>query len=202
MAKIDSIERLTELIPDPSAIAAAKVLDHLDDQALAFIARSPFLIMATDNGEGLDLSPKGDDPGFVHVLDDKTLLVPERNGNQLKMGLRNVLANGRIGLMFFRPATGDVLRVVGRAELFDDADMCERLTSHGKPAILAIRVSVDRAFFHCPRAILRAQLWKPESWDAPLPVKMGKIYAAALARPEIEAYIDTIGDERNEELWI
>ncbi len=202
MARIELIERLIELIPDPSAIAAAKVLDRLDEQALAFIARSPFLIMATDGGDGLDLSPKGDDPGFVHVLDDKTLLVPERNGNQLKMGLRNILANGRIGLLFFRPATGDVLRVVGKAELFDDADLCERLTSHGKPAILAIRVEIERAFFHCPRAILRSQLWKPESWDAPSPVKMGKIYAAALKRPEIEEYIDTIGDERNEELWI
>jgi len=202
MARIESIERLTELIPDPSAIAAAKVLDHLDDQALAFIARSPFLIMATENTTGIDLSPKGDDPGFVHVLDDRTLLVPERNGNQLKMGLRNILANGRIGLMFFRPATGDVLRVIGQAELYDDADMCERLTSHGKPAILAIRVTMTRAFFHCARAILRAQLWKPESWDAPSPVKMGRIYAAALARPEIEDYIDKIGDERNEELWI
>lgn len=202
MARIDSIARLTELIPDPSAIAAAKVLDHLDEQALAFIARSPFLIMATDGGDGLDLSPKGDDPGFVHVLGNKTLLVPERNGNQLKMGLRNILANGRIGLLFFRPATGDVLRVVGQAELFDDAGLCERLTSHGKPAILAIRVAITRAFFHCPRAILRAQLWKPESWDAPSPVKMGKIYAAALARPEIEDYIDTVGEERNQELWI
>jgi PPOX class probable FMN-dependent enzyme len=202
VARIETIERLTELIPDPSAIAGAKVLDHLDEQALAFIARSPFLVMATENETGLDLSPKGDDPGFVHVLDNKTLLVPERNGNQLKMGLRNILANGRIGLMFFRPATGDVLRVVGRAELFDDADLCERLTSHGKPAILAIKVAIDRAFFHCPRAILRAQLWKPESWDAAEPVRMGRIYAAALARPEIEEYIDTIGDERNDELWI
>ena len=202
MAKIDSIALLTELIPDPSAIAAAKVLDHLDDQALEFIARSPFLIMATENETGIDLSPKGDDPGFVHVPDSKTLLVPERNGNQLKMGLRNLLTNGRIGLMFFRPATGDVLRAVGRAELFDDADLCERLTSHGKPAILAIRVTIESVFFHCPRAILRAQLWKPESWDAASPVKMGRIYAAALARPEIEEYIDTIGDERNEELWI
>lgn len=202
MARIESIERLTELIPDPSAIAAAKVLDRLDDQALEFIARSPFLIMATESESGLDLSPKGDDPGFVHVLGDRTLLVPERNGNQLKMGLRNILANGRIGLLFFRPATGDVLRVAGRAQLFDDAELCARLTSHGKPAILAIRVEIDRAFFHCPRAILRAQLWKPESWDAPAPVRMGKIYAKALKRPEIEEYIDTVGEERNQELWI
>ena len=79
MAQIKTIERLTEIIPDPSAIAAAKVLDRLDDQALEFIARSPFLIMATENAAGLDLSPKGDDPGFVHVLDDKCLLLPERH---------------------------------------------------------------------------------------------------------------------------
>ena len=201
MSQITSIDRLIELIPDPSAIAAAKVLDHLDDQALAFIARSPFLIVASEGEAGLDLSPKGDDPGFVHALDDKTLIVPERNGNQLKMGLRNILDNGRIGLMFFRPATGDVLRVVGRATLFDDIDLCERLSSHDKPALLAIKVAVERAFFHCPRAILRAQLWKPESWDAPSPVKMGKIYAEALGRPEIAQYVDDIGAQRSEELW-
>ena len=201
MPRITSLERLIEIIPDPSAIAAAKVLDHLDDQALAFIARSPFLIVATESDAGIDLSPKGDDRGFVHALDDKTLMIPERNGNQLKMGLRNILANGRIGLIFFCPATGDALRIVGRAELFDDADICQRLSSHGKPALLAIRVAIERAFFHCPRAILRAQLWKPESWDAPSPVKMGKIYARALARPEIEQYVDDIGNQRNEELY-
>ncbi len=202
MARIESIERLTELIPDPSAIAAAKVLDHLDDQAIAYIERSPFLIMATENETGLDLSPKGDDPGFVHVLGDKTLLVPERNGNQLKMGLRNILANGRIGLMFFRPATGDVLRVVGRAQLFDDADLCERLTSHGKPAILAIRVEIDKAFFHCPRAILRVAIVEAGKLGRARAGQDGQDLCKALTRPEIEEYIDTVGDERNEELWI
>lgn len=201
MAKIDTTARLTELIPDPSPIAAAKILDHLDEQAQHFIARSPFLILGTESGAGMDLSPKGDDPGFVHVIDERTLLVPERNGNQLKMSLRNILANGRIGLIFFRPATGDILRVLGRAELFDDADLCERLTSHGKPAILAIRVAIERAFFHCPRAILRAQLWKPESWDAPSPVSMGRVIGKAVGKPEIAGAIDTISDQRNEDLW-
>lgn len=201
MGQITTIERLTEIISDPSSTAAAKILDHLDDQALEFVARSPFVVVATESVTGLDLSPKGDDPGFIHVLDNRTLLLPERNGNQLKMGLRNILANGRVGLMFFRPATGDVLRIVGQATLHDDSDLCERLTSHGKPALLAIRVAIDRAFFHCPRAILRAQLWKPESWDAPKPVKMGKIYAQALERPDIASWIDEIGEQRNEELW-
>lgn len=202
MAKIASLDRLVEIIPDPSPVASAKVLDHLDEQALEFMARSPFIVMATDGEAGLDLSPKGDDPGFVHVLDDRTLLVPERNGNQLKMGLRNILANGRIGLMFFRPATGDVLRVCGRAELFDDADLCERLSSHGKPAVVAIRVAIDRAFFHCPRAILRAQLWKRESWDEPSPVSMGKIIGKALGKPDMRETIDAISEERNAELWL
>ncbi len=201
VANVTTTERLSEIIPDPSEIAAAKVLDHLDDQALTFIERSPFLIMATDGDAGLDLSPKGDDPGFVHIIDDKTLLFPERNGNQLKMGLRNIIANGRIGLIFIRPGTGDMLRVMGKASIHDDADLCAQMTSHGKPALLVIRVAIERTFFHCPRAILRSQLWKPESWDAPSPVKMGKIYARALARPEMETVIDEIGNHRNEELW-
>ncbi len=201
MTQITTLNRLIEIIPDPSAMAAAKVLDHLDDQALEFIARSPFLVMATESDEGLDLSPKGDDPGFVHVLDDKTLLYPERNGNQLKMGLKNILGNGRIGLMFFRPNTGDILRVIGRAELYDDKDLCAQLAHGDKPALLVIKIHIERTFFHCPRAILRSKLWKTESWDAPSPVKMGKIYAKALARPEVEAYVDGISDQMNEKLY-
>ena len=161
MARINSVERLVELIPEPSPVASAKLLDRLDEQATEFIRRSPFLLLATDGEAGLDVSPKGDDPGFVEIVDARTLLIPERPGNQLKMGLRNILANGRIGLIFLCPATGDAVRVSGRASLHDDLDLCARLSSHGKDAILVIRVEIERAFFHCPRAILRAQLWQP-----------------------------------------
>lgn len=202
MARIQSFERLVELIPEPSPVASAKLLDHLDEQASAFIARSPFLLLATESETGLDISPKGDDPGFVEIVHSRCLLIPERSGNQLKMGLRNILANGRIGLMFLCPPTGDALRVSGRAALHDDRDICERLSAHGKSAILAIRVEIERAFFHCPRAILRAGLWKPETWGAPMRISMGKIIGDALNKPEIAGRIDEISDQRNEELWI
>ena len=202
MAQIQTIERLTELIPDPSPVASAKLLDRLDEQASAFIARSPFLLLATESDAGLEISLKGDDPGFVEIVDPRCLLIPERPGNQLKMGLRNILANGRIGLLFLCPATGDALRVTGRATLHDDPALCERLTSHGKAAILVIRVEIERAFFHCPRAILRAGLWRPESWGASMRISMGKIIGQAMGKPEIAGKIDEISDRRNEHLWV
>jgi PPOX class probable FMN-dependent enzyme len=202
MARIETFERLLELIPEPSPVASAKLLDHLDDQAQAFIARSPFVLMATESATGLEISPKGDDPGFVEIVHPNCVLIPERPGNQLKMGLRNILANGRIGLMFLCPATGDALRITGRATLLDDPEICDRLASHGKSAILAVRVEIDRAFFHCPRAILRAGLWKPETWGRPIRVSMGKVIGAALGKPEIADTIDAISDQRTDELWI
>lgn len=129
MAQIETRERLVELIPEPSPVASAKLLDRLDEQAQTFIARSPFLLVATVGEAGLEISPKGDDPGFVEIVSPTCLLIPERSGNQLKMGLRNILANGRIGLMFLCPPTGDALRVAGRATLHDDRKIC----ASGKP---------------------------------------------------------------------
>jgi uncharacterized protein len=201
MAQISTIEQLTAIIPDMGPTAAAKTLDHLDDQALGFIVRCPFMLLATEGPQGLEISPKGDDPGFAHVLDDKTLLLPERPGNHLKMGLRNILANGRIGLLFLCPPTGDALRITGRASLHDDAALCGQLSSHGKPALLAIRVEIERAFFHCPRAILRSGLWKPETWGEPMRISMGRIIGKALGKPEVAEPIDRISDERNAHLW-
>jgi uncharacterized protein len=201
MAQITTIERLTEIIPDPSPRAGAKVLDHLDEQALAFIAQSPFLMLATEGPDGIEVSPKGDRPGFVAVLDERTLLIPERSGNQLKMGLRNIIANRRIALIFLCPATGDAVRASGVATLHDDADLCERLAVEGKTAKLVIRVDIERSFFHCPKAILRSNLWKPESWGDPIRVSYGKIYAKALGNPEIAEAFDEMSEQHNSELW-
>lgn len=201
MAQIETLDQLADIIPDPSPRAAAKLLDHLDEQALAFIARSQFMLIGTEGDAGIEISPKGDKPGFVEVVDEHTLLIPERPGNQLKMGLKNILANGRIALIFLCPPTGDAVRVTGTATLYDDADLCERFTMQGKPALLVMRVAIERAFFHCPRAILRSEIWKPETWDAPMKVSYGKIYAKALDKPEIEEMFDTISEERNADLW-
>ena len=201
MARIETREQLAAIIPDPSPRAAAKVLDRLDDQALAFVKRSPFLFIGTEGPDGIEISPKGDKPGFVEIIDDRTLLIPERPGNQLKMGLINILANGRIALNFLCPPTCDTVRVCGKVTLLDDADLCERHAMGGKPALLMMRVTVERAFFHCSRPILRSQIWNPESWGDPMKISYGKIYAKALGNPEIEEMFDVITKEREHDLW-
>lgn len=200
MARITSMQRLREIIPDPGPRAGAKLRDRLCDQGAAFIARSPFMILSSIGSWGVEVSQKGDHPGFVEVVDDQTLLIPERNGNQLALGLGNIMADARVGLAFLRPATDEVLRISGRAVLRDDADLCQRLAARGKPALLVIRVEIDRAAFHCVRSARRAGLWQPETWDVPGKISFGKIYADALGRPEIREAFDQMAEEHDRHL--
>jgi PPOX class probable FMN-dependent enzyme len=175
--RIDSLEILREVLGEPSPLVTGKVWSTIEPAAAAFIARSPFALLATADAEGrIDVSPKGDHPGFVAVADDTTLLVPDRKGNKLVFGLQNVLANPRAALIFLVPGTNETLRVSGRAELTRDPDACARLTARGQPALLAIRLTVEECFFHCPKAFLRASLWKPETWT-PHRVSFGEIFA-------------------------
>ena len=190
MAQISTMDALRRLIPTPAPHASAKLRDHLCGQGVEFIRHCPFLVIGTLGDWGLELSPKGDHPGFVEVVDAKTLLIPERNGNKLALGLGNIIADPRVGLMMIRPATDEVLRISGRATLLDDQDVCERLSARGQPAVLAIRVEIDRAAFHCVRSARRAGLWQPESWDAPTKISFGKIYSDALNQPEIREEFD------------
>jgi uncharacterized protein len=179
--RIATVEELRALVGESSPAVAAKLGAALDEHARAFIARSPFLVLATSDREGHeDVSPKGDDPGFVAVGDDRTLLIPDRTGNKLVFGLQNILANPRVGVLFMVPGTGETLRVNGTAELTRDPAILERLTARGKPALLAIRVTVEECFFHCAKAFLRARLWKPETW-APLQVSFGRMLAPKLS---------------------
>jgi PPOX class probable FMN-dependent enzyme len=200
MAEITTMEHIRRLIPNPGPRAAAKLRDRLCEQGIAFIGRSPFLILSTLGDWGMELSPKGDHPGFVEVVDDRTLLIPERKGNQLALGLGNMLAEPRVGIMMIRPATDEVLRISGRATLIDDADVCERLSARGQPAVLAIRVEIDRAAFHCVRSARRAGLWQPETWDEPSKISFGKIYADALGRPDIREAFDKMAEEHDAHL--
>ena len=196
MAHISSIAALRERLPEPRGPTRLKVRDHLDAQAIAFVARSPFLLLSTVDAEGcLEVSPKGDEPGFVRVDGKNTLLVPDRAGNNLAFGHINIIGNPNVGLIFLLPGTGETLRVSGRAALYDDADLCECLAARGKPAKLLMRVEVTRAYFHCARSVLRANLWKPDSWDAdPLKVSFGKLFAELMkmdesAAPGIDAQV-------------
>lgn len=175
MAHIDSVERLRSIISAPHPMTQEKVLDRLDEQARSFIAHSPFFVMSTVGEAGVEASPKGDEQGFVQVVDEHTLIIPERPGNKLAFGLQNIVANGQIGLLFMCPGTGETLRVNGRAQLIDDADLLQRLAARGRPAVLAIRVEVKRCFFHCARSVLRADLWEPERWPEKQTVSFGRI---------------------------
>ena len=130
MAHITSVARLRELLPEPNGPTKLKVRDHLDEQAMEFVARAPFLLYSTVDADGIvEVSPKGDEPGFVHAIDRHTLLVPDRPGNNLAFGHLNVLGNPHVGLIFLMPGSGETLRVSGRATLHDDEhvnDGCEK----------------------------------------------------------------------------
>lgn len=179
MAEIRSVEGLRAALGEPRATTKAKLLDHLDEQALEFLEVCPFAALATCGGDGLqDVSPKGDVPGFVLVEDPRTIVLPDRAGNNLAFGLEDIIENPGVGVLFLRPGTGETLRISGQATIIDDADVLERLAAHDKPPKLAIRVEIQRAFFHCARSVIRAGLWKPETWPERQKVSFGRIIAA------------------------
>ena len=199
--RIESIEQLREVIGEPSPVVATKVDTRLDEFARAYIERSPFVIMATADAEGnQDVSPKGDTPGFVRIEDDATLVIPDRKGNQLVFGLQNLLQNPHVGLIFLIPGTGETLRINGTAELTRDPALLDRLAARGKPSVLAIRVHVRECFFHCAKAFLRAQLWKPEAWGERHRVSLGAITSKRFgAGEEVARQVDELiaDDYRN-----
>lgn len=190
--RITTLEELRARIGEPHPATQHKVFDALDEQMTAFLARSPFCVLATSDAEGhLEVSPKGDAPGFVLVEGPRSLVVPDRKGNKLLFGLQNILANPKVALIFLVPGTGETLRVCGRAELTTDPELLARLSARGQPALLGIRVAIERCFFHCPRAFLRAELWNPETWGARQRISMGRQLAPRLGGgAELAAQID------------
>ena len=204
MARLTTPDDLRRILPPPKPRTITKVLDHLDEQAIAFLKACPCALLATTSPDGtIEVSPKGDLAGFIHVETPRRVVIPERAGNNLAFGLHNILANGRIGAIALRPGTGETLRFAGRVELRDDADLLDQLSAHGKPALLALRIDIERAYFHCARSLLRAKIWEPDSWPAPQKVSFGRIMAphaaaAGLSPDEIDAAVVTGYGER---LW-
>jgi uncharacterized protein len=161
-------EDLRAIVGTPHARSLLKEHDRLDPHARAFIGISPLLLMATCGADGrCDVSPKGDGPGFVVVLDERRLVIPDRPGNNRLDGMRNILANPHVGLIFLIPGRKDTLRVNGRAWLTRDAGLLGQCTVHGKTPTLAIGVEVEECFLHCPKAFIRSRLWAPDHWPAP-----------------------------------
>jgi hypothetical protein len=186
--RIADAEALRAVVGELKPGTELKLLDALDEFAVDFIARSPFLILSTSDAKGRqDASPKGDGPGFVLVEDEHTLVIPDRLGNRLVMGHLNLLENSQLGLLFLVPGTHETLRVNGRAELTRDPALLERLAARGRPAVLAIRVRVEEAFFHCAKAFLRSELWQPDTWPERKKVSFGKMFAKKLSADDAVA---------------
>ena len=154
---------LRAVIGSPTPLVAGKIADRLNPLTRQFIERSPFLCVATGRPDGgLDVSPRGDPAGFVRILDERTLLIPDRPGNRIADTLTNVLADPRIALLFLIPGVGDSFRVNGRAVVTDDTELLADSEVDGKPPLLGILVTVEEAYTQCSKALIRSDLWNPE----------------------------------------
>ncbi len=162
---IASPDEVEALYGRPVEAVVSKIIDRLDGHCRDFIARSPFVLVATADRRGsCDVSPKGGPAGFVEVLDDRRLAIPDAPGNRLVYSLRNILEGAQAGLLFLIPGVEETLRVNGRAWLTRDSELLDRLGREGKPPRLAIGVEVEEAFLHCAKAFKRSGLWRPDDW--------------------------------------
>ena len=182
--RIETVDQLVDLLGEPLPRVRDKARPAMHDLDRDWLAASPFCLVASSDEQGrCDVSPKGDPAGFVRVLDDRTIAIPERRGNKRADGYKNILANPHVGLLFLIPGRGDTLRINGRAHLVSDAPWFDDMVVKGHRPVLALVVEVDEVFGHCAKAFMRSQLWHPSTWD-PLAVGSRPQIAKALERPE------------------
>ena len=163
MSVITSVHQLEALYGTPGETSTAKEIDHISPHYRRYIEASPFVALATGGPEGLDCSPRGDARGFVRIHDEKTVMMPDRRGNNRVDSLRNIVRDPRVGLLFLIPGSGNTLRLNGRAHLSTDPALLDSFVMEGKPPRSVIVIAVERVYFQCARAILRAELWNPET---------------------------------------
>jgi len=168
---ISTEEQPREVLGHPGRGAVAKALDHIDEHFAGFIANAPFVLIGSADAQGQqDVSPKGDPAGFVLVLDEHTLAIPDRPGNHRGDTLSNVLQNPHVALLFLVPGVRETLRVQGRATIVRDEALRERMAVDGKIPALALVIEVTEAFMHCAKCVVRSHLWEPEDWPDPTTV--------------------------------
>ena len=191
---------LREVYRPPAPRAVQKVLDRLDVHCRNFIELSPFCVLSSSNADGqADASPRGDPPGFVKVLDDRTLLLPDRPGNNQVDSLQNIVDNPGVGLLFFVPGMNETLRVKGKAEITTDAELLDPLTVAGKAPLSGLKVTVDEAFLHCGRALIRGRIWDADAQiDRKSYPTYGQVLADQIAGADARE-IDADEDEANRE---
>ncbi len=165
MTSIEQFKELREELGYPSKLAASKVRTELDAHSKQFINKSPFVMIATADSEGhCDVSPRGDAAGFVHIIDDKHLFLPERPGNKRMDSIQNILQNGRIGLLFVIPGLEETFRVNGNACITRDPELLRLTAVNGKQPVMGIGVEIQECYVHCAKAFKRSGLWQAESW--------------------------------------
>ena len=196
---VSDVQELRKIYPEPKGVAVDKQLSALDQHCRNFIAHSPFLVLGTAG----DVSPKGDDPGFVQVVDDNTIIIPDRKGNNRMDSLQNILDNPQVGILFMIPGVHETLRVNGRAELTADPEVLGSLAINSNIPSSAIVVHVEEAYLHCAKALMRAQIWNPEAQvpKGTIP-PAGRMYADQVgANPAAleKTYDDHINDDLAEE---
>jgi PPOX class probable FMN-dependent enzyme len=200
--RISSIEQLREVAKMPSRLVDSKVIDHIDPLAERFIAASPLVILGTRRRDsGIDQTPRGDPPGFVKVLDPKTLALPDRPGNNRMDAIENILHDTAVGLIFMIPGHGDTVRVSGQGAVVQDDDLADMLAVNGRPAGLITLIRVERVLCHCPKAFIRSRAWKPDEWpdtsDVPRLAEMMKEHGKLSDTiPELENVIHRSNTER------
>jgi PPOX class probable FMN-dependent enzyme len=162
---ITTTDQLEAVFPDALVGAAiTKEIGHINAAYRALIEAAPFFALATSGPEGLDCSPRGDPAGFVRVADERTLLIPDRRGNNRIDSLRNLVRDPRVALMFMIPGCGEVIRVIGRAAISADPDLCAQFILFGKVPKIVLVVTVERVYYQCPKALVRSKLWDPTTW--------------------------------------
>jgi PPOX class probable FMN-dependent enzyme len=164
--EVNTVEELRAIVGQPDKYVANKVKDRLSAMHRDWLAHSPLGFVATADARGrVDVSPKGDPPGFVHVIDDTTIAIPERPGNKRVDGHLNVLQRPHVGTLFLIPGRGDTLRINGTAQIVADAEYFDMMSVNGKRPILALEIAIEEVFFHCAKAFLRSDAWDPSTWN-------------------------------------
>jgi PPOX class probable FMN-dependent enzyme len=195
--EVNSVDELRAIVGEPDRYVANKVKDRLSPVQRDWLAHSPLGFVATTDARGrVDVSPKGDPPGFVHVIDDSTIAIPERPGNKRVDGYLNVLERPHVGTLFLIPGRGDTLRINGTARIMADADYFDAMTVKGKRPILALEIDVEEVFFHCAKAFLRSDAWDPSTWDPTAVPSVAQI-AKAIRHDWTQAELDERYAEEN-----
>lgn len=201
--QVSSPEELRESYAKPQGRAVAKQMDRLDRHCRDFVALSPFFLLSTAGADGrLDCSPRGDMPGFVRTPDDRTLLLPDRPGNNRLDSLTNIAENPQVGLLFLVPGFNDTVRVNGRAAISTDAALCAEFAVNGKPARSVIRVTVQEVYFHCAKALMRSRLWAPDAQrDRTAFPSFSRILADQTGEGDANATDADVAERNRKQMW-